>query len=80
MNKSYMKKLTGNSQQIKKSTLRNHLETTCRRRLINSEYQRGFMEGQQAAAKEFIVLIDSIMSRFDHVAVAMPLREVSVDM
>ena len=47
-----------------------HVKMVERRRLINSEYQRGFMEGQQKAAKEFAVLIDNMLGRYDHIAIA----------
>lgn len=37
-------------------------------RFINSEYRRGFMEGQHEAAIAFAAVVDSILQKFNHVA------------
>ena len=50
--------------------LEDHVKWVETRRLINSEYQRGFMEGQQKAAIEFAELIDKMLGRYDHVAIS----------
>ncbi len=53
-----------------KITMRGHVKGIKTRRLINSEYQRGFMEGQQAAALSFAGCIDGLLQRYNHVAIA----------
>lgn len=50
--------------------MKEHVHGVTQRRLINSEYQRGFMEGQQKAALEFAECIDRLLGKFDHVALA----------
>jgi len=59
-------------------TISEHVADAQRRRLINSEYQRGFMEGQHESAREFAVLIDRILSRYDQVALVEPWSEQTV--
>jgi hypothetical protein len=51
-------------------TFRKRIENAATIRLINSEYQRGFMEGQHQAAMEFAECIDRLLAKHDHVAVA----------
>lgn len=48
----------------------NHVKQVKARRLINLEYQRGFVEGQHEAALVFAVCIDTLLKRHDHVATA----------
>ncbi len=55
-------------------SLEDHVKEIQSRRLINSEYQRGYMEGQQAAAREFAAVVDNILFRFEHVAISRPLK------
>jgi len=52
------------------STLTEHVEDVVKRRLMNEEYQRGYMEGQHQAALEFAEIVDRLLSRYDHIAVA----------
>ncbi|MDY0301383.1 MAG: hypothetical protein RBQ99_07340 [Trichlorobacter sp.] len=47
-----------------------HVVMTEHRRLINGEYQRGFLEGYQSAARDMAGAIDGMLTRFNHVAVA----------
>lgn len=55
-------------QKIKKNTLTEHVADARIRRLINSEYKRGFMEGQQKAAMLMAGSIDTILQQYNHVA------------
>lgn len=55
---------------MKHKSMTDHVKSVNTRRLINSEYQRGFMEGQQEAAMVFAGCIDMILKRHDHVATA----------
>lgn len=45
------------------------VKNTQKRRLVNSEYQRGFMEGQQQAALDMAISIENILRQHNHVAV-----------
>lgn len=55
---------------MKKTTvsMKKHVASVNERRLINSEYQRGFMEGQHSAAMELAECIDRLLDKFNHVA------------
>ncbi len=55
-------------QKMKKNTLTKHVADAQNRRLINSEYERGFMEGQQKAAMSMAGSIDTILQQYNHVA------------
>jgi hypothetical protein len=52
----------------KKKTLRGQIDMERQIRFINSEYKRGFMEGQQAVMGELAALMDHIMSRYNHIS------------
>lgn len=49
----------------KKKSLAADLDMMERRHLINSEYQRGFMEGQRHALKAFAGLIDKMTEKHE---------------
>lgn len=57
-------------QAVSTMSFTDHIDMVERRRLINGEYQRGFLEGYQKAAKDMAGAIDGMLTRFDHVAVA----------
>lgn len=44
-----------------------HVEWVQERRLMNSEYQRGFMEGQHEAVKKIALCIDQILEKHNDV-------------
>lgn len=49
-------------------SLKEHVDIAAHRRLINSEYRRGFMEGQHASILVMAECIDGLSADFDHVA------------
>lgn len=51
-------------------TMEDHVSYIKERRLINAEYKRGFMEGQQEAAMVFARCVDTLLQQHDHVATA----------
>ncbi len=51
-----------------RKTLVEHVEEAEKWRFINSEYKRGCMEGQQAAAKAFAAVVDAILGQFNDIA------------
>ena len=58
------------SKQTKQSkTLVEHVEQIENSRFINGEYRRGFMEGQQSAAKAFAAVVDAILGQFNTLAI-----------
>ena len=48
-------------------TLSDRINDICTRRLVNSEYQRGFMEGYHAAASEFSKAIELMVNKFNQI-------------
>lgn len=52
-----------------RKTLVEHVEEAEKWRLVNSEYKRGYMEGQQAAAKAFAAVVDAVLGQFSNVAI-----------
>ncbi len=59
---------SGREPRFDSKRLVSHIQALEERRLVNAEYQRGFMEGQQAAIKEFAAFMDGMLGRYDHVA------------
>jgi hypothetical protein len=57
------------------TTMEEHICSVSQRRLINAEYQRGFMEGQHQAVVELAACIDRILGRYNHIAQAERLVE-----
>lgn len=45
-----------------------HVKAAQDRRLNNSEYQRGYLEGEQAAALAMAKVVDAILHKYDHLA------------
>lgn len=50
-------------------TLVEHVAQIENSRLINGEYRRGFMEGQQSAAQAFAAVVDAILGQFNTLAI-----------
>ena len=55
---------------MKKQTVKDQVEWAQSRRLINSEYRRGFMEGQHEAAMMMAECIYKILANHDRVCTA----------
>lgn len=55
---------------VGKMSFVDHVEAASQRRLINGEYQRGFMEGYHKAVIEVGGALDGLLTRFDGVATA----------
>lgn len=53
---------------MKRQTVENQVKLAQRRRLINSEYRRGFMEGQHEAAMMMAECIDKILANHNSVS------------
>lgn len=53
---------------MKKQTVKDQVKSAQTRRLINSEYRRGFMEGQHEAAMMMAECIDKILANHNTVS------------
>lgn len=53
---------------MKKQTVKDQVEWAQSRRLINSEYRRGFMEGQHEAAMMMAECIDKILANHNNIS------------